>query len=318
MNFFKYPSLTSHYAIGKDKRISNMYDDNWFSTEKIHGANVSIVVDKFGEISFGKRTSFIDSSDNQFTKFVQFVKEEPELVADISKFLSWEHVTQVHAFGEYFGAGVQAMDYTICKEATIDVKLFNIVLEYADGAVYYVVSRDTVDKYVNKKYLTSITGRDTLRNFLSAPLEVQSTYGGISEGQVYQPTVGYILSDKSRFCGVKHKTLEFSEVKQKTKVKTKVEYTPEFLALIEDVSCYVTANRLANVLSHGEYELENKNIGSIMQALKTDIITEFQKENTSLFTEKEITSAVNKNDRTIALLIKDAIDKDSMKVLGSL
>lgn len=46
MNFLKYPSLTNHYVLGKSRRILYTYNDLWYSTEKIHGDNISIVVSK--------------------------------------------------------------------------------------------------------------------------------------------------------------------------------------------------------------------------------------------------------------------------------
>ena len=318
MNFLKYPSLTNHYALGKDRRIPYVYDDVWYATEKIHGANISIVAAKdTEEVGLAKRSGFLTLDDKQFGGFKTWVSEQgDELVDSLNKFLAWEGVTQVHAFGEYFGEKVQRMDYELCKQGQVDVKLFNLILEYDGGTIHYVVSRDMMEKYIPVKYLTPVSNKKTLRELVNGDLEVQSIYGGISEGQVYQPTKGYVLNDTFQFYGVKHKTKEFAEVTKSTsKVKEKVEYSPEFLSLVEDVSRYITNNRLNNVLSHGDFELENKNIGVIMIALKQDIVKEYLAEVATEYSDTDVLSAVNKYNRDIALLIKNAIQKESMDLL---
>lgn len=318
MNFLKYPSLTNHYALGKDRRIPYVYDDVWYATEKIHGANISIVSAKdIEEVGLAKRSGFLTLDDKQFNGFKTWVSEQgAELVNSLNKFLDWEGVTQVHAFGEYFGEKVQRMDYELCKQGQVDVKLFNLILEYDGGTIHYVVSRDMMEKYIPVKYLTPVSSKKTLRELVNGHLEVQSIYGGISEGQVYQPTKGYILTDTFQFYGVKHKTKEFAEITKSTfKVKEKLEYSPEFLSLVEDVSRYITNNRLNNVLSHGDFELENKNIGVIMIALKQDIVKEYLAEVVTTYSDTDVLSAVNKYNRDIALLIKNAIQKESMDLL---
>lgn len=321
MNFLKYPSLTNHYALGKDRRIPYVYDDVWYATEKIHGANISIVTAKGTEgVGLAKRSGFLTLDDKQFGGFKTWVSEQgAELVNSLNKFLDWEGVTQVHAFGEYFGGKVQRMDYELCKQGQVDVKLFNVILEYDGGTIHYVVSRDMMEKYIPAKYLTPVSNKKTLRELVNGHLEVQSIYGGISEGQVYQPTKGYILNDIFRFYGIKHKTKEFAEVTKSTvKVKEKVEYSPEFLALVEDVSRYITDSRLNNVLSHGDLELENKNIGAIMIALKQDIVKEYLAEVVTTHSDTDVLSAVNKHNGAIALLIKEAITKESNEMLGKI
>lgn len=310
MNFLKYPSLKNHYVLGKSRRILYAYNDVWYSTEKIHGANISIIVSKdTDKVGLAKRSGFITIDDKSFNGFKTWVAEQGnELVDSMKSFLNWEGVTQVHAFGEYFGAKVQKMNYEICKKGQVDVKLFNIILEYDNGTIHYVVSRDMVDKYIPTEYLVPVSSKKTLKELVEGDLETQSIYGGISEGQVYQPLKGYIINEDFHFYGVKHKTKEFAEVSKSPKSpKEKVEYTPEFLNLVEDVSRYITGNRLDNVISHGDFELENKNIGNIMLAMKQDIVKEYLNEVETNYSDKDIFSAVNKNNSLIALLIKESI-----------
>lgn len=43
MKFIKYPSLTNHYVARKQSFID--MEDEYVSTEKIHGSNISIIID---------------------------------------------------------------------------------------------------------------------------------------------------------------------------------------------------------------------------------------------------------------------------------
>lgn len=318
--FLKYPSLVNHYALGKSRRVVALYDTPWVETEKIHGANASIVLDKdeYGHIyvATAKRSGFINMDDKQFTRFKTWVKDNYAIVEQGAKFLDWQDVTQVHIFGEYFGGNVQKMEYELCKQGEIDFKVFNVILEYGDGAIHYVLDKDTVAKYLSSKYLAKVKETKTLREFVEGYPDVDSEYGGVSEGSVYQPKHGYILNDTYGFLGVKYKTKEYAEVtKQKVSVKPKVEYAPEFIELMENVSAYVTANRLSNVLSHGEFELVPQSIGKIMVAFKDDVVKEYIAEQEPELEPADVLSAVSKHNGKIALLIKDAITQDSLKNL---
>lgn len=312
MNFLKYPSLTNHYAIGKEKRIIEACNDPWYSTEKIHGANISIVLDQEGNVNFAKRSGFIEEDDKQFARFVQLAKNSQQLIHELEVFLDWKGVTQVHAFGEYFGSNVQTMEYHLNKNHQVDIKIFNVILEYGNGVLHYVLSRWDVEKYISHGYLTPVEETSTLEQFLKKEPIENSRYGGYSEGSVYQPCIGYILDDWHRFLGVKHKTEKFNEVSRTPKnPKPKVEYTPEFIELMTSVSMYVTENRLRNVLSHGEFELIPQNIGKIMLAFKEDVVKEYLREVDSTYEEKDILSSLRPSDREIAKMVKEEIQRAS-------
>lgn len=316
MNFLKYPSLTNHYAIGKEKRILAQLEEAYYSTEKIHGANVSIVLDQTGNVDFAKRSGFIEADDKQFNRFVQLAKNKQQLIHELESFLDWQGVTQVHAFGEYFGSKVQNMDYDLNKNQEVAIKIFNVILEYENGVIHYVVSRGEVEKYISHPYLTPTEEISTLRHFLKEDPTEDSIYGGYSEGLVYQPLHGYILDDSFRFLGVKHKTDKFNEVSNNPiNPKPKTEHTLEFMNLVSDVSRYITVNRLTNVLSHGDIELITKNIGKLMIALKEDVVTEYMRETDTQFSESDVLSALRACDKDIAKMIKEAIQLESLEVI---
>ena len=65
MQFIKYPSLTNHYVVHKANFINP--DNQYVSTEKIHGSNVSIVIDNQDNIEIAKRTSFLTDHEKNST-----------------------------------------------------------------------------------------------------------------------------------------------------------------------------------------------------------------------------------------------------------
>lgn len=61
MQFIKYPSLTNHYTARRQKFIN--FDDDYVATEKIHGSNVSLMVDNGNNIEIAKRTAILTADE---------------------------------------------------------------------------------------------------------------------------------------------------------------------------------------------------------------------------------------------------------------
>lgn len=75
MQFIKYPSLTNHYAILNKKYIN--LETEYVATEKIHGANITIAIDKDKNIDIAKRTAYLTPKEkahapwNTVSEFVE-------------------------------------------------------------------------------------------------------------------------------------------------------------------------------------------------------------------------------------------------------
>ena len=83
MKFIKYPSLTNHYVARKQKFIN--LDDDYVSTEKIHGSNVSIIVDNENNIEVAKRTDFLteeERTQRPWNTLAQFATEQGSQLGD--------------------------------------------------------------------------------------------------------------------------------------------------------------------------------------------------------------------------------------------
>lgn len=111
MQFIKYPSLTNHYTARRQKFIN--FDDDYVSTEKIHGSNVSIIVDNENNIEIAKRTALLteeERTQKPWNTLAQFATEQKELIVSWSnsvRNLANEYVCgtikQINFYGELYG-----------------------------------------------------------------------------------------------------------------------------------------------------------------------------------------------------------------------
>lgn len=315
--FFKYPSLTNHYAIGKEFRIIDRLNDFWYSTEKIHGANASYILTSNGNEYFAKRSGIIDfeSSDKQFNQLPNVVSEAVKSGA--KKVLENYQSDKVIVYGEYYGKGVQSMKYDIIKDGKKDFRVFNIFVQKSEDS-YMVLGYEEMKSFIDKSALVPILEVDTLRNLLSKDQDEKSALGGFKEGDVYQPISSYIIDENNRFVGVKRKTDRYLEVeKVPKKTKSSPSWSIQEISIREELGRYITENRLNNVLSHGDLELIPQNIGKIMLAVKEDAIEEFKKETEIEYDEgTDFMKLVNGWSKDIAMLIKNKIQKESMSIIN--
>lgn len=318
LEFFKYPSLVNHYAIGKERRIIEKLDDLWYSTEKIHGANASVVITRDGKWDVAKRSGFVVTGDKQFNGLKPAVSQAILEATDVI-FARFSNYDRLHIFGEYYGKGIQAMDYDLIAEGQQAFRVFN-VLAHTEGdnaTAYTVFGMPELKCYFSAEDLVPINKQAApLRELLLGEPSEQSLLGGTSEGNVYQPFYRYYFDEEAggRFIGVKHKCKSFTE--KKAAPKKAPTFGIEELNIREELGLYITAQRLDNVLSHGDFELIPQNIGKIMQAVKEDAITEYSKETErTLPANIDFMKLINSYSREIATLIKEKIAAESMDAI---
>lgn len=319
--YLKYPSLVNHYAIGKERRITEKLDKLWYSTEKIHGANAAYYLDKDGNEAFAKRSGIIDfetSSDKQFNMLPSCVNES--IRESAKKVLGVGQGEYIIVYGEYFGAGVQVMNYDIIKERRKAFRVFDVFIktEHMKEDQYYVLGKNNLKEMFSSKDLVPFKDVDTLYKLLDREISENSELGGYSEGEVYKPVSGYFIDSHNRFIGVKHKTTKYLETEKiSTKQpKSKPNFGVQELKIQEDLGRYITLNRVRNVLSHGKYELIPKNIGKIMMEVKRDAIDEFKRETTLSIPEGTMFEVlINGFSKQIADYIKELIHEQTIELV---
>lgn len=305
--FKKYPSITN--ASQKkfvDNIVVNLPNETWIVTEKIHGANFSIIFDENNEISFGSRnqhlgltSSFYDLPGLKVTKFNDktLVQRATELNQHLREI--YPNVTQVNMFGEY--AGTLTQGNKVQREIEYgeqDFYLFDIVVTNQNVPLYLdkLFVRELANKFeISQPALLLITNNiyDALKvpnDFDSVSgehrkvqdvLDVELTFTGknITEGTVIEPRD--VKFYKEGRVILKNKNSKFSENHTSKPIKKEQILSEEEQLFLELIVGYVNVNRVSNICSHfgyGSREEVQKNFGAILNETMQDAIKDIKKD----------------------------------------
>ncbi|EHR33458.1 Rnl2 family RNA ligase [Helcococcus kunzii ATCC 51366] len=299
MKFTRYPSLTNHYAIGKTRDLIGKLDDEYYATEKNHGTNIQLTVDKNLRVGVGKRSTFI-TDEKPYSDVFELSED---IIAELQGFIAENaDIEQVTLYGELFGSGVQKTDYQANKDKERQVRFYDCFIHFTNGKI--IASKKDLYELVKEEFVAKIIKTGKLIDLVKEELPKESTYGGNTfEGYVYKPNVdNYVLNSNNNgiyYPVVKHKTEDFSEVRN----KVKIELGEEEIKLHNLVESYITKNRVVNVLSHGDIELIPQNIGEIIKLVQEDIKKELIKENPEV-DKNLVYQIVRKKGSLIVPLIK--------------
>lgn len=320
LEFKKYPKLTNHYNIEKERVFDNWMGELYYSDEKIDGSNTQMAFlienNKIKDIKVGSRNHFIESDDkNNIAKVYFFVDKVKEAIEFNINLLPKDCVIRV--FGEIFGAKIQKTKYDVTKNGNVDYRIFDVFVElpnddtYVLGQydLYNLLSKlDETSNYLSNLFKYS-EDSDTLHDKLNHSLLDKSHYGDIlCEGEVYHPLNTFKYTYGTTFPVVKRKHEEFMEVSRNPRKKKKKSNvaSPELIELTDKVSDYVTERRLDNIVSHGDISLEPKNIGLLIKEMNKDINEEYLKENPDT-DESLLEQALRRLNKDIAITIKNRI-----------
>lgn len=151
---------------------------------------------------------------------------------------------------------------------------------------------------------------------ISEWLGYPSIEDNICEGVVIRPITPMYLRNGDRVL-IKNKNERFAEKKSIRKrnkmLEVPIEQSPELISLIDEISQFVTENRLANVVSHiGEVHVP-KDFGKIMGLFAKDALEDFMKEYSEdyLNLEKTEQKMLNKalNQMSIELVKKEYMNQ---------
>lgn len=319
LEFKKYPKLTNHYSIEKERIFDNWMGELYYSDEKIDGSNTQMAFlienNKIKDVKVGSRNHFIEADDkNNIAKVYSFVNKVKEAIEFNIALLPKDCVVRV--FGEIFGAKIQQTKYDVTKDGNVDYRIFDVFVELPNDDTYVLgqgdlhkllINLDETTSYLKNIYLSS--SADTLQDKLEHSLLDKSNYGDIlCEGEVYHPLNTFKYTYGTTFPVVKRKHEEFMEVSRKPRKKKKKTSvaSPELIELTDKVSDYVTERRLDNILSHGDISLEPKNIGLLIKEMNKDISEEYLKENPDT-DQYLLGQALRRLNKDIALTIKNRI-----------
>lgn len=276
-NFMRYPSLTNHYAISeKDRAIYENKDKQWYATEKVDGSNISITLDLgTGEWAFGKRSTLITKDEGKPFNALWDIVTEDDIYQMKNELVSLGYQGIAHIYGELFGDGIQAQDYEASINKKKDVVLYDVLVGEGDSVAE--IGLEELSRVIPDKFKEKIIKQDTLSNLINQTPSDESLYGGANEGYVYKLVEGVpVYTEGSSYPVVKHKTDSYLENKgvKKTEKKPKTALT----AIQESMLNYVTEQRVANILSHGDIDLDMKSMGNLIKTFREDIVEEWLKE----------------------------------------
>lgn len=313
LTFMRYPSLTNHYAISeKNRAISENNGKLWYATEKVDGSNVSITLDlATGEWEFGKRSTFITKDEGKpFNSLWDIVTEDD--ISQMNRVLvELGYRGTAHVYGELFGAGIQAQDYDASNNNTREVILYDILVSEGDDITE--LGLNELFQVIPEKFQESIIKQDTLEALIKQTPSEKSLYGGANEGYVYKLVDGVEgYKEGSSYPVVKHKTESYLE--NRGVKKTNRLDKPALTDIQESILSYVTEQRVSNILSHGDIELDMKSMGKLIATLREDVVSEWLKEAglESGLSFDEAIKETNPLNRDIALVAKRQLRKQML------
>eukprot|EP01080_Neovahlkampfia_damariscottae_P000789 gene789-9039_t len=280
-------------------------NDEWIALEKVHGANFFFVTDG-KTVECGKRTSLLQLNSN-FFKFQTIFEEHEKKILKVFQLIKefQPDVTKVHIYGELFGGSYPHKDVKVDE----NFKYVQKGLWYAPIIYFYAFDIRTDHGYLNydksielfekvELFYAKILQRGKLEDVIKFEVEeFQTTIPGLlglpdikenyAEGVVIKPVNPHYISGDRVI--VKKKSKAFSEINldamQKLELKKKrkqdqkqveiKKHSEEVLELVEILKCYVTVNRIKNLLSKiGEVKIDE--INSLIGKLAKDVFTDFK------------------------------------------
>ena len=272
MEFKKYSSIENTYRSEIIERIRNsdLCKEMWQITEKIHGSNFSYWYDG-NEMKFASRNEFKNESfynaQSVISKYTENIKQ---------LYINEVKEGFLIVFGELFGPGIQkGVNYGNLK----DFRVFDI---FSNGE--YFNTDQTVDLCLtyNLLHVPVIHNYCSFDEALEYPSEFKSLVfpvekeENISEGIVLKPVNPRYFGNGSRVI-LKKKNEKFKEVSREKRPKIKVDLPPEIIELVEQVSDYITLNRITCVASKLG-ELNPKDFMKLNGLFMKDIFNDYEKE----------------------------------------
>lgn len=303
--FKKYNSLTNHY-VTKSLMIwqaENKIEGLWNATEKIHGSNMNWTYDYMtNELRMGKRSGFIQKPESFNRSDLVWDKYSEE----IRNFCKNEYPGKdVILYGEIFGGyypDMVAEGSRIQKEVIYTNKtefaLFDVFVE--DCFIPWSLVEEKLKKY--RIFHVPSVSVDRLENLMKLDNEFNSTIPDLlnkfhnniegdedflisledncTEGFVLKPeTPENMFGNGGKRIALKMKNEKFKEKhSDNSKPRVKKELTENVLTVFNELSTYVTEQRLANVLSKREGEFEMKFFGQVLGEFVMDCLNEFLEE----------------------------------------
>lgn len=328
MTFKKYNSIDNHYNNKVIQAVRDHFydvDTDWVCTEKIHGANFSFWTDGT-TVRCGKRSGFIGENENfnnwqyVYDLYADKVLHLYDCITRHNAFVGRElPPKEIQIFGEIFGGEYPHPDVARVPNAVRvqkgvfycphnDVRFFDLCI---DGEYTNI---DTMHYHMNRCRLpyakTIFRGEfDECLNYscefeskIHEEYDLPKIENNFAEGFVLRPVAPLCFNrgvGKGERVILKKKHPNFSEIAKapRERINQDATMTPEQENILDEISCFITENRLDNVLSKIG-EITTKDFGKLQGAMMKDILDEFVKCEDQ-FATVPVFVAMGKSDRRL-------------------
>ncbi|GAB1450637.1 hypothetical protein MASR2M47_06930 [Draconibacterium sp.] len=300
MDFKKYASIENAdrtEIIDKIKE-QGFYDHEYVVQEKVHGANVCFITDGKQVVS-AKRTGLV-THDEKFYNIETVQEKCTPRILMLYKIISerLEGISQIAVFGELFGG---LYPHPEVKKNPDAVRLQKGIYYSPENEFYAFDILTNGNQYLNTDLVNELFEevgfiyaktlfRGSLEECLKYPNNFQSQISqwlglpqfedNICEGIVIRPVEPCFFENRARVM-LKSKNEKWEEKsylkKRKPLEKEEVKLSITAQSLMEEVSKYITVNRLNNVISKTG-EVTQKEIGKLLGLFGKDILEDFLKD----------------------------------------
>jgi len=277
--FKKYPSLTNHYQ-NKDinyfemKFGDEMKKVTWTLSEKIHGANFSILFQPQAKPEWFSRNNKI-TGDN-FYNCEELIEEYVFAKLPIIQQFSTKTKQTVRLYGELYGPGIQkGVEYGNER----GIKFFDMMVN--DQFISQQAFEDFFFDHFLGSMLVPLLGRvPTLQDAINLDTRFNSKLSdktdNIVEGVVIKPFEKVLVDAQGSLFYIKKKNDEFKEKQKVKKIRTVTNYTEEVNEYRAIFLSYINKNRVESVFSK-EGEISSfKEIGKYISLIHKDALDDFK------------------------------------------
>jgi len=281
MEFMKYPSIENSYRENSIERWLKFYPElltvKYILTEKIHGANFSILITS-DEIEYGKRTNKLEETESFFNYQNVVANYEKEFKLLQSEIVGGNGVSSIRVFGEIFGSNIQKGVY-YGKEKQI--RLFDC---YINDELITQENFLTMlyELEIQHMFVPTIAIVDSLEEALAYDIKFNSKLidleDNICEGVVIKPYDKIFQNSEGSPFYLKNKNAEFSEKSKEKNTRTDFQPSEQFEYVLDIFKSHINMNRLDSIFSKYGVITEPSQMGDYIRHMTEDAKGDFIKD----------------------------------------
>lgn len=319
MIFTKYRSMENSYRTAFICKIIQegfaSSATKWVATEKIHGVNCGLWTDG-KEIKISRKTDFVKDDEHFYNAHKILTKYKKDILTIFNTMKIISHsIKHICIWGELYGGIYPHPDVT-CDNNSTQVQKGLFYNPSNDFLVYDITENDQDfnELYIDFDWVIRLTAmtqlkmvpelaRGTFAELIKFPndglSEVYKMFNlppiedNIMEGVVLKPIISHLFKNGDRVI-VKNKNERWKEKANAPKHKREpLKINKTISPIMDELSLYITENRLHNVLSHIG-KITQKDFGIVNKEFIADVMKDYFLDNGN-----QIIDSLKKEDRKI-------------------